>query len=52
MKMRRKMVGVTAGAVGGLFLIGPAAYLVAVGLDKADKIASAIGAIGGLIGLG
>jgi len=37
--------------VGGLILLGLGAYFVVVGLDRADKIASVIGAFVGLLGL-
>jgi hypothetical protein len=41
-----------AAVVGGLALLGLGAWFVAAGLDRADKLASVIGAFVGLLGLG
>jgi hypothetical protein len=38
--------------VGGLLLAGLSIYFVKIGLDRADKVASAISALVGLVGLG
>jgi hypothetical protein len=45
------VVGVAIGSAGVLLLLGLTAYLVRVGLDKADKLASVVGAFVGLMGL-
>lgn len=50
---RRSRRWVWAGRVAfGLIVTGLVVYLVAVGLDKADKLASAIGAVAALAALG
>lgn len=48
----RRVAGVVSTVTGVLLLAGLAAYLAAIGLDKADKLASVIGAFAGLLGLG
>lgn len=49
--MRRRLLGIAGVLCGCLLLAGLAGYLVAVGLDGADKIASVISAFVGLVGL-
>lgn len=48
MVTRRKTFGLAAGVLGGLVLVGLGIYLMTVGLDQADKLASVIGAFAGL----
>lgn len=50
--MSRRWIGITGAGVGLVAVGGLAVYFVTVGLERADKIASVVGAIVGLLGLG
>lgn len=52
MSANRAIVSVAAGLLGSLVLVGLIAYLFAIGLDKADKVASVASALVGLTSLG
>lgn len=49
---RRRVIGMVVATVSALILIGLGVYLWRVGLDRADRLGSVIGAFAGLIGLG
>jgi hypothetical protein len=52
MRTRWGTLGIVAGVLGGLALVGLAVYLLTVGLERADKVASVIAAFAGLLSLG
>lgn len=50
--MRMRILTWICGALGVLLIAGLVLYFTVVGLDKADKLASVIGGIAGLVALG
>ncbi|MGW5055630.1 hypothetical protein [Actinokineospora sp. NPDC004072] len=49
--LKRRVWGAVAVAVGAVLLAGLATYLVVIGLDAADKVASVVGAFAGVLAL-